>query len=538
MQFYEWDEFTHWGPIVKAMYLFDELGINSPVTLNNPHYPPALSVFSYLIVKIGGDWNEANVFWAYQLIFIALTIPLIKFSGYKKIFYFLTSICILVLGNLYFFNVFQTIYADALLSLVFGYTLVLASSENNKNRNWQNFNFLIALVVLVLIKDFGLILAFISIAVFGINSYFQVDEIVNLKRKISISVSNSFIALSVALGTRFTWSLFTNSGDLKQGSVGIVGGSTSRLATITDFGSEHYQNILKILLEKINFATVTWRGGIQMSTREWLLFLALLYCVSIIGRTRRQIKKDLLVALIFIGGAIGYFAALFIVYLTLFAPPYSYSLPSFERYISSFLGGILFFLIAVSLKQLQSFSDQIEKLNSNNSTNTFVKMPVLTVVMLLTMLIHSPTGYALNFYQSPSQLSNEIRSNFNNINEKIILSKFTVDDKIGIIAQHTQGFEYYVLQYEIMPASVIQTGFYTWSIGSPSDPGDVWTDQTITPEKWNDYLDKLNYVIIYKTTDSFIKEFGQFFEDPESAREQGIYRVIHSETGNRLVKHI
>jgi hypothetical protein len=154
------------------------------------------------------------------------------------------------------------------------------------------------------------------------------------------------------------------------------------------------------------------------------------------------------------------------------------------------------------------------------------------------LTFYAPNGRLTTYAKNPSEFSAELRSGFENIKNKIRFAKFTELDKVGIIAQHTMGFEYYVLQYESLPASVVPTGNYTWSIGSPSGENDYWTDQAMNPERWNTYLSKLDYLIVFKVSDSFLDEFGQFFEDPPSTTEQGIYRVEHSGTKNILLRHL
>jgi hypothetical protein len=125
--------------------------------------------------------------------------------------------------------------------------------------------------------------------------------------------------------------------------------------------------------------------------------------------------------------------------------------------------------------------------------------------------------------------------NYKTLTEKIKFLNLTTDDRVWIISQDTMGFEFYIFQYEVLPASV---GSIPFSIGTPSSPQDIWTDPKMTPEKWDEALDNYDYVLIFKTTDSFVSEFGPMFEDPSSLIEQGIYRVEKDQTGNRLVKHI
>jgi hypothetical protein len=119
--------------------------------------------------------------------------------------------------------------------------------------------------------------------------------------------------------------------------------------------------------------------------------------------------------------------------------------------------------------------------------------------------------------------------------EKIEYLNLGVEDKVWIICQDTMGFEFYLFQYEVLPASV---GSIPFSIGTPSSEQDIWTDPKMTIDKWDSALSEYDYVIVFKSTETFIKEYGDLFEDPSTLNEQGIYRIEKNGAGNKLIKHI
>ena len=110
---------------------------------------------------------------------------------------------------------------------------------------------------------------------------------------------------------------------------------------------------------------------------------------------------------------------------------------------------------------------------------------------------------------------------------------FTVEDKVWFIAEHTVGFEFYLFQYELLPASI---GRSPWSIGSPYGPGDLWTDTNITREVWDKRLNDFDYVFVHSANEVFLKEFGSLFEDPSTLSQPTIYQIEHRPEGNLLVK--
>jgi hypothetical protein len=126
----------------------------------------------------------------------------------------------------------------------------------------------------------------------------------------------------------------------------------------------------------------------------------------------------------------------------------------------------------------------------------------------------------------------EVRKSFTPVLEAIANADMPRQSKVYIISQHTVGFEYYVLRYEMLDAKF---GKVPWSIGSPFGDGDIWTDPNWDAKKWEQELRDYDYVVLYKTTESFNNEFGSLFEsgivDPNS-----VYQIVKTEDTVSLSK--
>jgi hypothetical protein len=155
--------------------------------------------------------------------------------------------------------------------------------------------------------------------------------------------------------------------------------------------------------------------------------------------------------------------------------------------------------------------------------------------LTLLLLFQAKNEYIVTYITKPTEFSEIRRGEFHSMADKIRFAKFDTNTRVWIIAQHTMGFEFYLLQYEALPANV---GRIPYSIGSPAFYGDPWTDPNMTVEKWNQALNNYDYVIVFKSTESFIAEYGSLFEDPNSLSEQGIDRIEHRKDKNLLVKYI
>jgi hypothetical protein len=84
-----------------------------------------------------------------------------------------------------------------------------------------------------------------------------------------------------------------------------------------------------------------------------------------------------------------------------------------------------------------------------------------------------------------------------------------VGSKVYIITQHKMGFEYYVLRYEMIG---MQFGEVPFSIGSQYGEGDIWTEPTMTVDRWSKTLYDYDFVVLYGESESFNKEFSSLFK--------------------------
>ena len=53
----QWDEFTNWGLVVKAMYEYSVLGPATPVEMVAEKYPPGIPLFQYFVMDFSNGWS-------------------------------------------------------------------------------------------------------------------------------------------------------------------------------------------------------------------------------------------------------------------------------------------------------------------------------------------------------------------------------------------------------------------------------------------------------------------------------------------------
>jgi hypothetical protein len=237
-------------------------------------------------------------------------------------------------------------------------------------------------------------------------------------------------------------------------------------------------------------------------------------------RTRDERFREIVICVTLMFGAVAYLGTLWLSYLIVFSPGEGTGSASFERYVFTYFLGILFYLNYRFTQSVYAFSTKTD-------------FSVFTSVWVVFLMWQSSPANLLSYLNNPSSASDIWMTGFNDQRKIIKDMQLKVDDDVWIISQHTQGFEYYFLKYELLPASV---GPVPWSIGSASDDGDIWTDSKIDSEKWNKMLDIYDFVYVNQVSDSYISEFGSLYDDPESLASPGFYKVSHNESGNILIR--
>jgi hypothetical protein len=522
MRFKEWDEFSHWGPAVKSMFLFDKIGPYSPAQLVFPEYPPGLSLFSYFVNRIGKSWDEADVYWAYQLLVVSLIVAALANLKWKNISAVVLSFLLMALTATFFFGSFQTVYADPLLALIFGLSLIQASSKVFFENKWNLFNFGITVFILSITKDIGIFLGFISILALLSNYVVSgFERKISLKRKLISGVKILLATTIPVILGKLAWKYALDKFDIKSGRDIFTILKDFTLGSSSNMRQPYWDDVINSFISKTFHQSITGMNGYPISAFKWFLIFSIFLLVYVFSAKIRleQIRRISNSSIILIG-FFGYLGVLLFLYLTSFSQSEALGLASYERYVTTYLAGIAFYVGYLAMDSMNNFS-------LPNSTN------LLTFSWLLIILLQASPWNLMSYVASPNAASDAMRAQFDSERQMIADMNFNVEDNVWFIAEHTVGFEFYLFQYELLPASI---GRSPWSIGSPYGPGDLWTDTNITKEVWDKRLNDFDYVFVHSANEVFLNEFGSLFEDPGTLSRPTIYQIKHRPEGNLLVK--
>jgi hypothetical protein len=219
-------------------------------------------------------------------------------------------------------------------------------------------------------------------------------------------------------------------------------------------------------------------------------------------------------------GAIVYTYGLLVLYLFRFGEYEAVRLASYERYLGTYWAGIALFVALITI-WLVAGSASSQTTSGYKTNPAGIAELVVSGVVILGLFVLSPAQKLGEFFANPHGYSSQVRAQFEPVLKQAKTAGIKPGDKVWIIAQHTTGFEYWVLRYALMEN---ETNSGAWSLGSKAVENDVWSvDKSAT--EWAKELREYDYVVILNSTESFAEEFGELFENQSDASGSWVFRV-------------
>lgn len=501
--FDSWDEFSHWGDIVKVMTTIDDFGTNPMSKSIFQTYPPGMSLFQYLIEKLNylvyhQVFTEWLAYFAYYILAIAYIVPITKKFAFKNIFAILTYIVSVIFVPFIFFNgIYYQLYIDPFLSflIVGGFTILFLDEQNCL------LSYLLVscnIFMLVLAKDVGLLFAIVLV-------FFSIIKITANDYTKDICKNNLAVYATLLislLAPKLLWNLNISMANAK-----------AQFSNKIDF-----VNLINVLLGKDNsyrytvlknFITAFITKGIAIGNTGIFVNYASLLVISfatiilVNGKSRKANRTVVNIGLI--TSSLIFIVGTCVSYMYKFSESEAVSLASFGRYLNIVFLAMWLYICLVSI---------INHLIDSNGKSFYL---VLLCLLFVTSPLEIIVPYSM---RSTVKASANIRSNYSEIIDKT-LEHVDGDDEVWFIAQETQGFERLVYKFGIRP----NMNDAWWSIGEPFYDGDEYT-QTINCDEWVEELVKnFDYVALYKLNDYFYENFSLAFDNADEIKENSLYKV-------------
>ena len=515
-----WDEYSHWGVMVKEMFRLDKFySVSASTLMAHKDYPPIISIFELFYCKLIGNYREPYLIRALHLLSLSFFIPAIceeenkcqKVKFAIKIGLIITSVFLTFLlfdGH----GIINTIYTDYILAMIVSYILYIVVTEKNLTSNFTVIILSISSCFLLLTKQMGFPLYLMVLFIYFLENTLKnkSSKLKNTKKIKPITFLKILILLIII--PLLIWKCWSNYTE----SLGIKG-----QFELADLNILELKDIItKTKGEKYQYEVVNKYPKALINTNITTSYIKLTYISSIIltiiifliesNFMKDIIKKrkftEIIVTLLI--GSIGYSFVMFILYLFSFGEIEGPSLASFNRYMPTFR------LIGLSLSLMLFFYNDTFK---DKEGKVLKRLLILTAFLLL---VQSP--------QNIRKLTPKVKKTPENLYEyhaKKISKKTEEDSKIFLIAQNTDGDYQYAIKYYMNPRLTNLSHF--------SFPKDLENYKDYFEKYLNDYILEFDYLYIVSIDEETKEKYDFLFKD-NSLETEKIYKITNNKDKIKL----
>jgi hypothetical protein len=518
MQLSSWDEFSHWGTIVKATFLFDAIGPYNPVELGFRSYPPSLSLFEYFVTKLGGAWLEGNIFWAYQLIIWSLFTPFFAQLTWRRWGQLFAVVPLVFVAPLAFFNSLNVTLIDPLLGMLFGYALAIAYVGNILQ--WRlGLHVGLAIFMLTLAKDAGTFMAALVVVLYIVRLFAAKKTSPEQWSWKRFAILGSIPTLSLVASSQ-SWSALVRA-RVEEPAFSNPIDIGAFFGALRGEGPAYWQEILSTFSFGVSNYPINNDGALAIPQMQLIVLFAIALAIVERQVSRRMGRRFGFASIgTVIVGVIVYTYGLLVLYLFRFVEYEAVRLASYERYLGTYWAGIALFVALITIWLVAGSTSNQPTSGSKKNSKGMADLVVAGIVVL-GLFVLSPVQKLGEFFANPHGYSNPVRTQFEPVLEQAKKAGIQPGDKVWIIAQHTTGFEYWVLRYSLMENET-NSGF--WSLGSKADENDVWTSEQSAAD-WAEKLRDFDFVLVFRQSASFQTEFATLFKSSAEVKDSTVFAV-------------
>lgn len=510
-----WDEFTHWMDSVKVMSYLDDFVTNPKSNSAFKSYPPAMSLFQYLLQKLHmflkstNEFNEWKMCFAYQIFAYSAIGPLLSRLDFKKPLLCLLSFCVMVVSPLYFYpSMLTETCIDPFVGILCGGAIAYLFCCTKRNIFFYVYEALLCFT-LVLAKDIGLFFAMFVSAGIVFDSLFRRQEL-----------KKWFLVLLPALLTvlaKFSWHLEVVCTEGVTQSFPSSGINYIEYSRIFFLGEEkgYFREIAEGIKERFfqrNFYIPNLDIGISYFIFV-LMDVALLFFACYLMKKDGGISKNRAMV-------IGLVAVMLVFYSYGLGAVYCYNFSQYEAVRFASYGRYMNMpFLAAWLAVQFGLLYGIDACGERRSL-------ILSLMALEVAFHFSPKEYLYDFVDNEWAVRSQgMRSAYEDISGQILKS-CNGEDRIYFISQEDSGLNWWIVRFRVRPNN-IANDWSSWSIGIPFYADDIYTYQ-ISPEEWWEILDsRFDYVALFRVNDYFVENYGCFFRNPDEIKGNRLFRIDH-----------
>lgn len=468
-----YDEFNHWGLIIKNMYIYNKFGMheNSVVTFNE--YPPFTAIFQYLFLSVQKMYSESTIITAQNMLYISMIMPIFKEVSWKNIKKIFITIPVILCPLVLYPDFFKEILADGFMGVMFAMGLYQIYQKNSKV---QNILLLTYISTLSLTKTTGIVLA-IALALAKL-----INMIINKENKKDIG--KFLLALLIPIVLTGAWYL----------KLSIYKANTNwdfekvylQSANSTENSKAIIENFQEAFFGKKNYLTEKKLG-------TWLcVFIYMAYTICLYSKISQDKKKSYKVCSIFMSiFTLIYILGMLWMYLTIFNFTEAGILASYERYVGTII-------LASFLFNTYILIEVIEAKLSN----------ILLIISVLLVFLPFQT-IEKDYFREPST---EVTKYENILKYKNIFSE---EDKVYYLGYSSMEERYALalIKYKMMPITTNNIHLEY---------------KTDNQEFYNKLIENgYTYLYLYRGSKSLEKEYNDAFEN-EKISDDSLYKIVEN----------
>ncbi len=497
------DEFSHWGRVVKVLFLYNELPIKNEQALSIimfKSYPLGTSLIGYLFAVQCNSLifcDYAHFFASEILIFSFFTLLTYNTRWKNTIFAFVFVISIFFCCLSFSSGFFTNVYVDALLGISLASCLYVSFVFYNPTI-MQAIYLAIQLSFLILIKQSGVGLAILIVLVPVSISVIQSIRGL-IKRTFRFKSLCGFIPLSAFfINTIHKYSL--------KGTRINFSGEKITLNNFYDnyfFNSNGiFQEVWDKMINQLFFAKQT---AFLIPTSYFAAIVVLSLVIYLVGKVsdkKNTVLKSIPYLLLL--GLIIYSITLLLYYNFSFSAYEGSRLASFDRYISTYMIFAVLTCCSISFSIL-------------NQAHTKKEMQVFLYLILLIPFLKFSDFTVIKSYFDPITNSN---MRFVSIFDQIVKQNILDDDKFFIISQEDKGY------YGLIPSVYFPNNYKSQitSWGKPQYEGDMWS-RDYSDKQVENMLNNYQYCYLLKSNKYFVDHYAKFFSEPPN-KPHVLYRCL------------
>ncbi len=329
MKVTNFDDFHSWAIQPKDMFFADGLPTGDMASSYYRDYFPLVQIMDYMLLKIMGRYSESAMFAMLWWLMLVTLLPFLHGSKEDKRYLFIChAVTGLILPFLFSFQFLHCLGPDILVTTLFGCALVyIFDIKAGQTDTYEYIRILLSVALLAVLKTTSLIFAMVCIAVFVIKT-------LDIRKR--TAVLECLLLPVVTASFWLSWKSFCRA----RGNTTYLSDNLRSSLSADGITFPYYTaSTIKAFVAKLfTYGLNDGRAGLT----SFCILLFFVICFIVYRYIKGRDIRDTLSFITIILGMAGYLLVMIYIYLFVFEEWEALSLSSYDRYISTYFGAMMY----------------------------------------------------------------------------------------------------------------------------------------------------------------------------------------------------